>query len=210
MTHLIWIAIVKQNEKKRMCIYMEERRMDLRIPNPARSREGKRTTRLVHQMNMALPGSEECIEAAKELFGKHIGTDSFVNPPVYINLAENIHIGKNVVIMPYFRCMSAGNVYIEDDVRIAMNVSVITNNHDVYDRDVLTIKDVRIGKNAWIGAGATILPGVTVGENAVVGSASVVTHDVPAGGVVVGNPARLIKTLDPEKFKTAGDPEMQE
>ena len=39
-------------------------------------------------------GSEECIEAAKELFGKHIGTDSFVNPPVYINLAENIHIGK--------------------------------------------------------------------------------------------------------------------
>lgn len=55
MTHLIWIAIVKQNEKKRMCIYMEERRMDLRIPNPARSREGKRTTRLVHQMNMALP-----------------------------------------------------------------------------------------------------------------------------------------------------------
>ena len=114
------------------------------------------------------------------------------------------------MIMPYFRCMSAGNVYIEDDVRIAMNVSVITNNHDVYDRDVLTIKDVRIGKNAWIGAGATILPGVTVGENAVVGSASVVTHDVPAGGVVVGNPARLIKTLDPEKFKTAGDPEMQE
>ncbi|MDE6726916.1 MAG: galactoside O-acetyltransferase, partial [Oscillospiraceae bacterium] len=54
---------------------------------------------------------------------------------------------------------------------------------------------------AWIGAGATILPGVTVGKYAIVGAASVVTHDVPDYAVVVGNPAKLIKTLDAEKFK---------
>ena len=112
---------------------------------------------------------------------------------------ENIHIGKRVAIMPYFKAMSAGNIYIDDDVRIAMNVSVITNNHDFYERDILTVKDVHICRNAWIGAGSIILPGVTVGENAVVGAGSVVTKDVEANTVVAGNPARKIKVLE-EKF----------
>lgn len=52
------------------------------------------------------------------------------------------------------------------------------------------------GKNAWIGAGATILPGVTVGENAVVAAAAVVTKDVPANAIVGGNPAKLIKMIE--------------
>lgn len=131
----------------------------------------------------------------KELFTGGFGERSMVNAPIYINLAENIHIGNNVVIMPYFKCMSAGNVTIEDDVRIAMNVSIITNNHDFYERDILTVKDVHIGKNAWIGAGSTILPGVTIGENAIIGAGSVVTKDVKANTVVAGNPAKFIKEI---------------
>ena len=112
-----------------------------------------------------------------------------------MNIADNIHIGNNVSINPYFKCMSAGNVYIEDNVMIAMNVSVITNNHDFYDRAVLTVKDVHIKKNAWIGAGAIILPGVTIGENAIIGAGSVVTKDVAPNTVVAGNPAKVIKEL---------------
>jgi len=57
-------------------------------------------------------------------------------------------------------------------------------------------KPVRIGKNAWVGAGATILPGVTVGENAVVAAAAVMTKDVPANATVGGNPAKLIKMIE--------------
>ncbi|QQA02009.1 acyltransferase [Treponema peruense] len=97
--------------------------------------------------------------------------------------------------------MAAGKVTIEDDVKIAIGVSVLTNKHDFYDRYVLTIKDVLIKKNAWIGAGAIILAGVTIGENAVVGAGSVVTHDVKDGEVVAGNPARVIRTLDLNKFE---------
>ncbi|WP_300799156.1 DapH/DapD/GlmU-related protein [uncultured Alistipes sp.] len=63
--------------------------------------------------------------------------------------------------------------------------------HNVYTRPV------RLRRNAWIGAGALILPGVTVGEHAIVGAGSVVTRDVPDGMIVAGNPARVIRPIDP-------------
>jgi len=66
---------------------------------------------------------------------------------------------------------------------------------------VITCKPVHIGKGAWVGAGSTILPGVTVGKHAIVGAASVVTKDVPDYAVAVGNPARVIKYLEKDKFE---------
>ena len=173
--------------------------VDLRIEDENRKAEGKRTKALLFEWNQCDPSSPRYQEIAKELFGD-FGEGSKVHTPFYCNLAKNIHIGKNVTIMPYFKCMSAGQVYMEDDVRIALDVKVITNNHDFYDRDILTVEDVRIGKNAWIGAGATILPGVTIGENAIVGAGSVVTKDVEANTNVVGNPAKPIKKLDSNRF----------
>ena len=83
---------------------------------------------------------------------------------------------------------------------IAANVSLISNNHDPYERQVLTCKPVVIKKGAWIGAGATVLPGVTVGKYAIVGASSVVTHDVLDYAVAVGNPAKVIKMLDASRF----------
>lgn len=173
--------------------------VDLRIEDENRKAEGKRTKALLFEWNQCDPSSPRYQEIAKELFGD-FGEGSKVHTPFYCNLAKNIHIGKNVTIMPYFKCMSAGRVYMEDDVRIALDVKVITNNHDFYDRDILTVEAVRIGKNAWIGAGATILPGVTIGENAIVGAGSVVTKDVEANTIVVGNPAKPIKKLDSNRF----------
>ena len=173
--------------------------VDLRIEDENRKAEGKRTKALLFEWNQCDPSSPRYQEIAKELFGD-FGEGSKVHTPFYCNLAKNIHIGKKVTIMPYFKCMSAGQVYMEDDVRIALDVKVITNNHDFYDRDILTVEAVRIGKNAWIGAGATILPGVTIGENAIVGAGSVVTKDVEANTIVVGNPAKPIKKLDSNRF----------
>ena len=62
-------------------------------------------------------------------------------------------------------------------------------------------KPVLIKEYAWIGAGATILPGVCIGRHAIVGAGSVVTKDVPDYAVAAGNPAKIIKMLDKGKFK---------
>ena len=62
-----------------------------------------------------------------------------------------------------------------------------------------------IKEGAWIGAGATIMPGVTIGKHAIVGGASVVTHDVGDCEVVVGSPAKVIKTLDKDRFENDQD-----
>ena len=87
-------------------------------------------------------------------------------------------------------------IEIEEGVQIAPRVNLITVNHDLKDKMIVICKSVHIKKNAWIGAAATILPGVTIGENAVVGAASVVTKDVPDNAVVVGNPAKVIRTIE--------------
>lgn len=97
--------------------------------------------------------------------------------------------------------MARGGITIGDDVRIAANVQLITNNHDPYKREILPCKPIVIDDGAWIGAGATILPGVRIGRHAIVGAASVVTHDVGDCEVAVGNPAHVIKTLDAARFE---------
>ena len=60
-------------------------------------------------------------------------------------------------------------------------------------------KDIHIGNNVWIGAGAIVLPGVTIGENSVIGAGSIVTKDIPANVVAVGNPCRVMREIGEEE-----------
>ena len=121
--------------------------------------------------------------------------------PITVVCPNAVSIGKRAVVMNGCLMMSAGTITIEDDARIAANVQLISNNHDPYNRDIITCRPVRICKGAWIGAGSTVLPGVTVGKYAIVGAASVVTKDVPDYTVAVENPARVIKHLDKNRFE---------
>jgi acetyltransferase-like isoleucine patch superfamily enzyme len=86
---------------------------------------------------------------------------------------------------------------IENDLLIAPKVSIITENHPVNpkERKILDLRSVKISRNVWIGASATILPGITIGENSVIAAGSVVTKDVPANTVVAGIPAKIIKNI---------------
>ncbi|MBD5386313.1 galactoside O-acetyltransferase [bacterium] len=149
---------------------------------------------LIFRFNNTLPGTEEYDELMHKIFPT-MGENSIVNTPLTAIRPHMVKIGKNVVVMPGCLMMSAGGITIEDGALIAANVQLISNNHDLYERQIITCKPVHIGKNVWVGAGATILPGVTIGDNAVVGAASVVTKDVEPNTIVAGNPARFIKSI---------------
>lgn len=179
---------------------MQEIRVDTREFSPEERAKYARQTELMFQFNHSLPGSDENTAALKELLGDRFGEGSRIGVPLAGAALDQLVIGKNVVITSGLLAMARGGITIEDNVMIAANVQLISNNHDPYDRMVLPCKPVRIKTGAWVGAGATILPGVTVGRHAIVGAASVVTRDVPDYAVVVGNPARVIKTLDKDKF----------
>ena len=173
---------------------MEEKVIDPRIPDNDRQADGMRTARLTFKLNHTMPYTDEYNAVLKELEG------STVMAPLTLMLSREVKIGKRVMIMNNCLMMSAGGITIDDDVMIAANVQVITNNHDPYDRLLLHCKTVHICRGAWIGAGSSILPGVTVGEYAIVGAGSIVTKDVPPYAVVVGSPAKVVKYLDKEKF----------
>ena len=155
---------------------------------------------LLFKLNSTNPTTSTYVELLKKLLGNRIGENSMIRSPVNLVASNNLVIGKNVFIGPNFLGMCRGGIFIEDDVMIAGNVSILSNNHDPYKRSILLCKPVKICKGAWIGANATILPGITVGKYAIVGAGSVVTRDVYDYEVVAGNPARGIKDLDMNKF----------
>ena len=132
-----------------------------------------------------------------EIFDQKLDESTTVFPPFTTNFGRFTRIGKNVFINHGCSFLDLGGITIEDEVLIGPQVKLVTENHplDPATRKGLITKPILIMRNAWIGAGATILPGVTVGENAVVAAGAVVSKDVPANTVVGGIPAKLIKSI---------------
>jgi|TARA_R100000005_G_scaffold94610_1_gene73190 acetyltransferase-like isoleucine patch superfamily enzyme len=120
-----------------------------------------------------------------------------------------IQIGDCVLMSPGARLSASDEIVLGDGVMMA-NGSYVTDSdwHTLYDRTARAPEPtpVHIGDNVWLGDHATVLKGVTIGENSVVAAQAVVTRDVPANVVVAGNPARVVKELDPERgFTTRMD-----
>ena len=181
----------------------EEIRVDMRKTDTAGRMETMRVEPLLHRLNGMMRFDPEYPALLKEIFRENLGDESFIATPLRGACISTVKIGRGVFINSNCLMMARGGITIEDGVQIAANVQLISNNHDPYDLQVLLCKPVLIKADAWIGAGATILPGVCIGRHAVVGAASVVTKDVPDYAVVVGNPARVVKMLDRSRFKDA-------
>lgn len=179
---------------------MDFERVDMREMTDEEMAEAFRISEIVFKLNHTMPNTDEYNNLVKELFGENIGENSTVMAPIAGAAFDRVKIGDNVFINSNSLLMARGGITIEDDVMIAANVQLLSNNHDEYDRQVLTCKPIHIKKGAWIGAGASILPGVTIGENAIVGAGAIVTKDVGDCEVAVGIPARVVKTLDKDKF----------
>lgn len=154
------------------------------------------TKKLLVQMNNTT-NPNEIRELLSQITATEIDDSVVVFTPLYINYGKHTKIGKNVFIN--FDCvfLDLGGITIEDNVLIAPKVSLLSEGHPTKpeNRHALVPKPIHIKKNAWIGAGATILQGVTIGENAIVASGAVVSKDVPDNTVVGGIPAKVIKTI---------------
>jgi acetyltransferase-like isoleucine patch superfamily enzyme len=158
--------------------------------------------RLIVELNTATDANEIRAKLG-EITGTTIDDNTTVFTPFYTNLGRFIKLGKNVFINHLCSFLDLGGITIEDEVMIGPRVSITSENHsaDISTRKTLIPAKVVIKKNAWIGAGVTILPGITIGENAVVAAGAVVTKDVPANTVVAGVPAKIIKQLNYEHNK---------
>ena len=156
-----------------------------------------RTIRLCVQMNATATELDQVRSQLSAIIGTGIDESTTIFPPFYTNFGQFIRLGKNVFINHNCSFLDIGGITIEDDVQIGPSVKLTSENHplDPADRKTVLLQPILIKRNAWIGAGATILPGVTVGENAVVAAGAVVSRDVPPNTVVAGIPAKVVKIL---------------
>ena len=132
------------------------------------------------------------------LYGCEIGEDTRIG--TFVEIQRGAKVGRRCKVSSHtFICEG---VTIEDDVFIGHNVSFIndrypraTANGQLQTERDWKLESTLVKRGASIGTSATILCGVVIGEKAIVGAGSVVTHDVPPGAVVAGNPARVLKAV---------------
>ena len=134
-----------------------------------------------------------------EILGNVTDASAFINQPFYCDYGKHIRVGKRFFANFHFTVLDEALVTIGDDCFVGPNVSIYTACHstDPVKRNsrMEWAEPVTIGDNVWIGGDVVILPGVTIGDNVTIGAGSVVTRDIPAGSIAVGNPCRVIKKM---------------
>lgn len=159
----------------------------------------ERAIRATEALNTLPYGDKAAIRAAwGELTGQIVDETFRLIPPVYSDHGVNIRVGRNVFINQGCRLNDVDAIEIGEDVMIGPGVSLITSGHPVEPalrHSGITTAPIRIERNVWIGASATILQGVRVGEDSVVAAGAVVTRDVPPATLVGGVPARVVRNL---------------
>lgn len=136
--------------------------------------------------------------ALRGLLGK-MGDSCVVEQPLFCTYGYNTTMGDHVFLNVNCKLMDSGKITIGDNVFIAPDVCIITEEHamDVTQRlaGLEYAHPVTIGDNVWICTGVIVLPGVTIGANSVIGAGSIVTKDIPPNSLAVGNPCKVIRTL---------------
>ena len=154
--------------------------------------------RLTAELNNTYRTPEEIREIFTRLTGRPVDESFSLFPPFYTDCGKNLILGKNVFFNSGCKVQDQGGITIGDGTLIGHNVVLATLNHGISpdERHDLFPAPIHIGKNVWIGANATVLPGVTIGDNAVIAAGAVVTKDVPANVVVAGVPAKVIRKTE--------------
>lgn len=155
---------------------------------------------LLYDFNATRPlEQEKRQQLLKQMFAE-IGDGCYIEPPLRANWGgRHVHFGKDVYANFNLTLVDDTHIYVGDCTMFAPNVTVATAGHPILpslrEQAYQYNMPVHIGKNCWIGAGALIMPGVTIGDNTVIGAGSVVTKDIPANVVAVGDPCRVMREI---------------
>lgn len=159
----------------------------------------KRLDRL-YDYNMTRPTEEmKRQELLKEMLAE-VGEGCYIEPPFHSNFGgRHVHFGKFVYANFNLTMVDDTHIYVGDYTMFGPNVIVATAGHPILpelrEKQYQFNMPIHIGKRCWIGAGAVILPRVTIGDDTVIGAGSVVTKDIPANVVAVGNPCRVMREI---------------
>lgn len=162
--------------------------------------EREKCQTVLYEYNQTSPAlQDKRKQLIQSLLGKS-GKNFMFNSPVWFDYGYNIEIGENFFANTNLVILDAAKVIIGDNVFIAPNVGIYTAGHPLEveprNQGLEYAKPVTIGNNVWIGGHVVILPGVTIGNNTTIGAGSVVTKDIPAHVLAVGNPCRVIRELE--------------
>ena len=168
--------------------------------DPDSVRIAQRAVQLADAYHRAAVADETAARPLLEALVGSLGQGAFVKPPLFVDFGENIHIGAHTFINNGLTALDVARITIGEHCQIGPNCQLLTPTHPldpVLRRDGWEAAEpITLGDNVWLGGGVTVCPGVTIGDNTVVGAGSVVTKDLPANVVAVGNPARIIRHLE--------------
>lgn len=168
--------------------------------DPELIRESNRAANLTAAFN-ATAGDDHAARdrILRELLGS-VGEGTVFRPPFRCDYGYQTHVGARTFANWGLICLDVGRITIGDDVQIGPNVQLLTATHPIEPEPRRTkwegSRPIAIGNNVWLGGSVIVCPGVTIGENTVVGAGAVVTRDLPPNVVAVGNPARVIRTIE--------------
>ncbi|KRK95411.1 galactoside O-acetyltransferase [Levilactobacillus acidifarinae DSM 19394] len=174
--------------------------------------ELNRQQRAAHVLNQAYNQSGEnpaSVRAAliDELVPNH-GVDTYFQGPIFFDYGRYTTIGDDFYGNTNLTVLDSCPVTIGDNVMCGPNVTLVTAMHALryQDRNLRTrpdgskydleyAKPITIGNNCWLASNVTVIGGVTIGDGCVIGAGSVVTRDIPANSLAVGNPCRVLREI---------------
>ena len=154
----------------------------------------------LYDFNMTRPTQlDKREEMLKGMFAE-IGENCYIEPPLHSNWGgKHVHFGKNVYANFGLTLVDDTHIYVGDGTMFGPNCVIATAGHPIdpvlRERQLQYNIPVHIGKNCWLGAGVLVMPGVTIGDNTVIDAGSVVTKDIPANVIAVGNPCRVLREI---------------
>ena len=184
-----------------MTVFEKMHSTALYLPSdPAVVEEQTRCLELLYDYNATRPSEGEKRQQLLRKMFAELGENCYIEPPLHANFGgKYVHFGNNVYANFNLTLVDDTHIYVGDCTMFGPNVTVATAGHPVLpelrEKQYQFNMPIHIGKRCWIGAGAVILPGVTIGDDTVIGAGSVVTKDIPANVVAVGNPCRVMREI---------------